>query len=335
MLMAMFLLITGCAKSAKQQVQEQVDLGNKYLAELDYEQAIVAFSKSIEIDLKNPTLYEERANVYVAWAQASAEDQRVNKYERAAADYNQAIDLGADGGIHTKLVDVYMKWAEIYIELDDYVNAQLVLETGISITEDNSLQEVLTKLQEELQALASEQRISEIKGILEKLVIPFSVDNMVLGVTDLSAAKAAYGGRPYAQSNFMRDGIDTVYTCYGMNGTPIPAGHKEMEFGYFFAAPQAGGAITEMVVNDNDLLCLGSIHNGEPIDWAVELFQMGGYTDLLTDGVEWETKNGKYLAFSGDIQGSGILTYQEESKKVRIWFEGGFIHKCILSLDMK
>ena len=49
--------ITGCGKSVDKQIAEQLDLGNKYLTEADYEQAIVAFNKVIKLDEKNTAGY--------------------------------------------------------------------------------------------------------------------------------------------------------------------------------------------------------------------------------------------------------------------------------------
>ena len=57
------ILLIGC-KSKGARVQEQLDLGSKYMAELDYESAIVALNKAIEIDPKNVDTYKMLAEVY-------------------------------------------------------------------------------------------------------------------------------------------------------------------------------------------------------------------------------------------------------------------------------
>lgn len=59
------LLLTACGKSVAEQIQEQLDLGYKYLEELDYEQAIVAFTKAIELNENYTEGYLGLANVYV------------------------------------------------------------------------------------------------------------------------------------------------------------------------------------------------------------------------------------------------------------------------------
>ena len=57
------ILLVGC-KSKEVRVQEQLDLGSKYMAELDYESAIVALNKAIKIDPKNVDAYKMLAEVY-------------------------------------------------------------------------------------------------------------------------------------------------------------------------------------------------------------------------------------------------------------------------------
>ena len=57
------MLFIGC-KSKETRVQEQLDLGSKYMAELDYESAIVALNKAIKIDPKNVEAYTMLAEVY-------------------------------------------------------------------------------------------------------------------------------------------------------------------------------------------------------------------------------------------------------------------------------
>ena len=57
--------MAGCGKSVEKQIAEQLELGNKYLTEANYEQAIVAFNKVIELDPKNVQAYEKIADSYI------------------------------------------------------------------------------------------------------------------------------------------------------------------------------------------------------------------------------------------------------------------------------
>ncbi len=61
----MAVLLAGCGKSVKKQIAEQLELGNKYLTEANYEQAIVAFNKVIELDPKQAIAYEKMADSYL------------------------------------------------------------------------------------------------------------------------------------------------------------------------------------------------------------------------------------------------------------------------------
>ena len=63
MFILVLMLLSGC-KSKATRVQEQLDLGSKYMAELDYESAIVALNKAIKIDPKNVDAYKMLAEVY-------------------------------------------------------------------------------------------------------------------------------------------------------------------------------------------------------------------------------------------------------------------------------
>jgi|GEM_PF-6709234 len=61
--------------------ERQIQLGNKYLSELDYEQAIVAFEKAIEIDPKQVRAYVGAGKAYIATEQYDkAEDRLVTAH---------------------------------------------------------------------------------------------------------------------------------------------------------------------------------------------------------------------------------------------------------------
>ncbi len=65
-------LLTGCEK--KLSLQEYLELGQKYLSEADYDKAVVAFSKAIQIDKKNVEANRQIAAAY----------EKVNKPDQAA-----------------------------------------------------------------------------------------------------------------------------------------------------------------------------------------------------------------------------------------------------------
>lgn len=62
---------------------KNLDLGNKYLLEMDYESAVTAFSRAIEIDEMSPDAYIGRGDAYFA----------LGDYAKAWADYEKAEEL--------------------------------------------------------------------------------------------------------------------------------------------------------------------------------------------------------------------------------------------------
>ena len=76
------MLLIGC-KSKETRVQEQLDLGSKYMAELDYESAIVALNKAIKIDPKNVDAYKMLAEVY----------EKSGRLEDARATLEKVLEL--------------------------------------------------------------------------------------------------------------------------------------------------------------------------------------------------------------------------------------------------
>ena len=90
LIMAAVFLLAACSKSIEAQIAEQLDLGQKYLAELNYEEAIVAFKKIIEIDERNLDAYLGLAQVYEAQAENAVQLQN---YEEAGTLYEQAVQM--------------------------------------------------------------------------------------------------------------------------------------------------------------------------------------------------------------------------------------------------
>ena len=100
-LLVMFL--AACGKSAETLLQEQLDLGYRYLSEMNYEQAIIAFNKAIEIDEKAAEAYAGLGAVY------SAQEN----YSAAAEAYRQALALQPENSeINQKLGEIEKKIEE-------------------------------------------------------------------------------------------------------------------------------------------------------------------------------------------------------------------------------
>ncbi len=147
LLVLTILLVSGCKK--KMTVQDYLDLGEKYLTEANYEEAIVAFTKAIEIDPKQAAAYEKRAEVYIAHIQADGMDDASQwtdevrgYYASGEADYLKVIEL------EPKTVENYEKLADLYLLAGETEKAIEILKKGYEETGD----EALDKRRQEIEA---------------------------------------------------------------------------------------------------------------------------------------------------------------------------------------
>ncbi len=73
-------LLGSCGNISNVQLQKCLDLGQKYMTEMNYEEAIIAYNKALEIDPKNVEAYQVLANIYEFQGDI---DQARNTMERA------------------------------------------------------------------------------------------------------------------------------------------------------------------------------------------------------------------------------------------------------------
>ena len=119
------ILLTGFA-SDEGTWQEQYDLGVRYLAEGNYQEAILAFNAAIEVDPKNAQPYIGRAKAIVL----SGETEE--NLAAARADYQEAADLGDTSE------EVWLGLADVYIREGDYDKALEILKEGLEKTGGNN-----------------------------------------------------------------------------------------------------------------------------------------------------------------------------------------------------
>ena len=80
-LLAAVLLLTACTSKA-QKAMEKVELGQKYLTEQNYTEAVASFTEAIGLDPENIPAYMGRAQAYTG----------LKQYDDAKADYTTAIE---------------------------------------------------------------------------------------------------------------------------------------------------------------------------------------------------------------------------------------------------
>lgn len=153
------------------------------------------------------------------------------------------------------------------------------------------------------------------------------VDDIVLGETGIDVAKSSYANRPYVMSNLMNDEKeDTVYTCFGMNETPIPEGYEKNEFGFLFAELVNGGGIYQIVIRDSSFTCIGGLCVGDSGDVALEYFGLQEIVFLEDTDLEWILDNGAALSYHKDNEEEYFISYEMDKNRVTVKVVDGVIH---------
>jgi tetratricopeptide (TPR) repeat protein len=132
LLMILILFLTACGQpAASQSAAELLSLGEKYLLELDYEQAIVHFTKVIEIEPMNVRAYIGRGDAYV---------HLNGQLELAIADYKKAIEIDDTS------VEVYLRLADCHIALGSDDKAREILRQGYGRIGESEISKRLEEL---------------------------------------------------------------------------------------------------------------------------------------------------------------------------------------------
>lgn len=248
-------------------------------------------------------------------------------YEEAIIAFIAAIE------IDPKLPDAYRKAAEAYEATGDIDSAIAILEQGVSATGDTSLTEYLNSLSS---ALSVAQLQEELFDAVRGLDIPMTVGTITFGVSGIAEAKSIYLEYPYSLSNVMTSVPnseeyieDAVYTCFGMNGMPIPKGYYDGQFGFLFVEPLSGGGIYYIYiqdpsfVGDPNFLCLGGLYVGAPAADALSLFHLP--ENLPAAELSWTLDNGASLKYTG-TPSDFTICYTQGSAEVSVSAENNIIY---------
>ncbi len=108
-------------------LQTQLDLGRKYVSELDYENAIIAYEKALEID---PYCFEAYFGLSEGYLALGQQDKAIEIMEQAK-------------NMLPENVEVYINLTELYASQNQLDLAILTLENGIQATDSDRLKEML------------------------------------------------------------------------------------------------------------------------------------------------------------------------------------------------
>lgn len=94
--LALILVACGAKADPAAQLQEKLDLGERYLTDLDYDSAIAAFEEALEIDPKDEQALQGLGDAYRGRANEAARSAEAGSAESAREDYEQARSYYAE-----------------------------------------------------------------------------------------------------------------------------------------------------------------------------------------------------------------------------------------------
>ena len=140
-ILSVMLLFTACSSKATN-AADKIELGQKYLTELNYTEAVASFTEAIKLDPDNIQAYMGRAEAYMA----------LGEYDKALADYRFISGMTEDMP-YTRALS-YIGQAEVYEKMEqparavsDYGLAKALLNASDAGKEENvSEEDVSAKL---------------------------------------------------------------------------------------------------------------------------------------------------------------------------------------------
>ena len=91
--MMALVMLTACGAINEMRITQQMDLGNRYLEELNYEEAVIAFQRVIELEDRNVDAWLGLAEANARLAEASAGSDSETYFEQAKDAFETAINL--------------------------------------------------------------------------------------------------------------------------------------------------------------------------------------------------------------------------------------------------
>lgn len=148
----------------QQRFTRQMDLGERYLNDLDYEQAVAAFSTALEILPDNEEAEDALSGTYVSWS-----DSYVSE-----GDYQSAVDTLGQGQsalpdnetLLTATAKTYIDWVDVLLAQGDLESAEAVIgeaeEAAPCDEVTQKAEEVAAKISGREAAAAAEDAIREL-----------------------------------------------------------------------------------------------------------------------------------------------------------------------------
>ena len=171
MAIALIVGIVSFSNSSAQKLKKQLTLGDKYLSELAYEQAVTAFKAALDIEPNSEEAKQGLTGAYSKWATSLVD---ASEFEKTIEVLNEAISvLPESETLIEQRVETYLSWAEYYANSSDYENAIKVAKEGYDVTGDSrflNVQKKYEKLQQiEAQNKEKSDYLASKKAIFDKM----------------------------------------------------------------------------------------------------------------------------------------------------------------------
>lgn len=160
---AIFAVLLGISvyNAPARHLAEQLDLGNRYLEEMDYEQAMVAFGKAIKIDPKSTDAYLGKARAYSGMSDM---DMVIETLE---IGMNQVAEIN---DIKKELVNAYLSVAQKKLDDADYEESLKFYDRLIELGDEDGviIENLCACIDAYIEFLIEERRYVEILKLREK-----------------------------------------------------------------------------------------------------------------------------------------------------------------------
>ena len=145
------IMLVSCGKSEMEQIEEQLKLGQKYLEEQNYEEAVVAFQKVIELDANEGRAYLGLAEAYKECKDIEQAISILKKAEQLAPenDYEDELtelyeiqfsniskDLDSINEFWDDFSQTKYDSEEIYLEIADFFESQNMMDEAVRVMEE-------------------------------------------------------------------------------------------------------------------------------------------------------------------------------------------------------
>ena len=200
MVLLAVMLLTACASKAAK-AREKFELGQKYLTEMNYTEAVASFTEAIELNPDDIEAYLGRAEAYIG----------LKQYDDAKADYGTAIEKAADQPYLQ--AEAYIGRAEINEETNENEDALSDYEAASTALDKVDVEKITDVTEQMLEALKIKvynacARLSALLGRYDAAVAGYTKALESLSklpddadVLDVKAAKVtSYTGRAEANT---------------------------------------------------------------------------------------------------------------------------------------